>query len=154
MELRSDVVPKTSEHFRVLCTGEKGYGFAKSIFRPGNHSIYIGNNRGDVANHNGASGQSTYGPPVENENFILKHTGPGTLSINTNPNTNQTRFFICTTKASELDGTFVVFGSVVEGMDVIKEIDKHLHAFPTSAKIEISSSGQFSQHTPTTQSKT
>ncbi|KGQ06771.1 Peptidyl-prolyl cis-trans isomerase [Beauveria bassiana D1-5] len=126
MELRKDVVPKTAENFRALCTGEKGYGFKGSSF------------------HRGTGGKSIYGEKFADENFQLKHTGPGILSMaNAGPNTNGSQFFLCTATTGWLDGKHVVFGKVVEGLDVVKKVEKFgSDSGKTSKKIVIDASGE------------
>lgn len=131
IELFADVVPRTAENFRALCTGEKG--IAKSSGKPLHykdtsfHRIITGfmAQGGDFSHGNGTGGESIYGGKFKDENFKRFHDGPGILSMaNSGPNTNGSQFFITFKSTPHLNGKHVVFGKVVKGLDVLKKIEE------------------------------
>jgi len=149
MELYSDIVPKTVENFRALCTGEKGTGKSGKPLHYKNSKFHriIPNfmlQGGDFTRGDGTGGESIYGEKFADENFKEKHTGPGILSMaNAGANTNGSQFFICTVKTEWLDNKHVVFGRVTEGLDLVKTIEsKGSQSGKPSVEVKIADCGQ------------
>ena len=148
-ELFANVVPKTAENFRCLCTGEKGLGASgKPLHYKGSgfHRIIpdFMCQGGDFTRHNGTGGESIYGMKFDDENFKLRHEKPFLLSMaNSGPRTNGSQFFITTVACPWLDGRHVVFGQVIEGSHIVKAMEAIGGADGTpSKKISIVDCGQ------------
>ncbi|MCA9658156.1 MAG: peptidylprolyl isomerase [Myxococcales bacterium] len=148
-ELFADVTPRTAENFRALCTGEKGVGRSgKALHYKGSafHRIIpdFMCQGGDFTRGNGTGGESIYGAKFEDENFKLKHDRANLLSMaNAGPGTNGSQFFITTVPCPWLDGKHVVFGKVVEGDDVVAQMEAVGSRSGRTAKpVEIADCGQ------------
>lgn len=147
MRLYSHVTPKTCENFRCLCTGEKStpqkkLWFQGSIFHRVIPDFML--QGGDFTAGNGTGGESIYGRKFPDENFRMKHTGAGLLSMaNSGPNSNGSQFFITTQATPWLDGKHVVFGEVCNGMEIVKQIEFYgSNSGKVSQKVEITECGQ------------
>lgn len=151
MGLYGDTVPKTAENFRELCRGEKknDAGVQLTYTGSGFHRVIPGFmiQGGDFTNHDGTGGESIYGAKFDDENFKLKHARPFLLSMaNAGPGTNGSQFFITTAATTWLNGKHVVFGEVLEGQELVQQIESYgSQAGTPSKKIQIKEAGVLSQ---------
>ncbi|MGW2424255.1 peptidylprolyl isomerase [Streptomyces sp. NPDC001709] len=144
--LFDEVVPKTARNFRELATGQNGYGYAGSGFHRIIPQFML--QGGDFTNHDGTGGKSIYGEEFEDENFELKHDRKYLLSMaNAGRNTNGSQFFITTVPTPWLDGKHVVFGEVVQGKELVDQIEALGSQSGTpKGKVEIVASGVVDGH--------